>query len=358
MTTPPLRVEQLLGPYRLVQRLASHREDELWLALDVDDALVTVEYRYPLPGAEYTWLWASAVRARCHEDRVLGVRALYETDARRWLRVSDPPRGVPLDTLARALRAGRGTLPLGVLLTLARDVADAFAALQSLGGRGRALLLTHNTLGADGFEVGFDGVLRYRPTLGVPPDMRGGGPDAPLRGESRWIAPEEALAEERTPSTDVWHVGVALYLLATGQAPFEADNFVAELERLVRVDLQAPSGLPDALYPFFNAIFTREPRDRFAHPGQLATALGDELDRLAPTTREDVASVLAALLPDELAAHRQLREELTAAPPEPRDRDVTLTGLRTPAVGLEDALDTVLHTYPRVALADWATNMP
>ncbi len=113
------------------------------------------------------------------------------------------------------------------------------------------------------------GIARFRKHL------KGHRP--PLVGSARFMAPEQVLGREQDHRVDIYQLGVVLYELLTGRAPFKA---ATSEETLAKVCTQQPH-LPGRINPEIphevDAIVLRclekSPSKRFPRAGDLAVAL-------------------------------------------------------------------------------------
>jgi serine/threonine-protein kinase len=97
-------------------------------------------------------------------------------------------------------------------------------------------------------------------------------------GSPMYMAPEQLrAARDLDARCDVWALGVTLRELLTGRMPFEADT-VPELT--IKIALEAPRpidadrpGLPRELVAIVDRCLSKDRAARFAHAGEVATAL-------------------------------------------------------------------------------------
>jgi serine/threonine protein kinase len=91
-----------------------------------------------------------------------------------------------------------------------------------------------------------------------------------------YASPEQILGQSITTSTDVFQLGVLLYVLLTGRLPFRAPNGRAgELERLICEAAPPKTDLPTDLDRIVLQALEKEPRRRYPS----AAALGEDLQR-------------------------------------------------------------------------------
>ncbi len=97
-----------------------------------------------------------------------------------------------------------------------------------------------------------------------------------LYGTPSYMAPERFKGEQAEPATDIYALGVMLYMLVTGQLPFRGDNpIVVGMKHLNETPLPPRSLRPDLPEPAEATILkalAKEPADRFASAGALAAA--------------------------------------------------------------------------------------
>ncbi len=98
-------------------------------------------------------------------------------------------------------------------------------------------------------------------------------------GTPGYLAPEVILGGPSTPSSDLYSVGVIVYELLTGAAPFAGGASTEVLTRHLRDDLVPPSlrlvqaELPRALEDAVACALEKDPARRFSDAGEFSTAL-------------------------------------------------------------------------------------
>ena len=96
-------------------------------------------------------------------------------------------------------------------------------------------------------------------------------------GTAKYLAPEQVRGEPVDARTDIYSLGVVLYEMLCGRAPFTADTDAATaLARLTRDPLrprQVRANVPRALEDVVGKAMAREPADRYATASDLRAAL-------------------------------------------------------------------------------------
>ncbi len=88
-----------------------------------------------------------------------------------------------------------------------------------------------------------------------------------ILGTVAYMAPEQCQSAPVTAATDIWSVGVVLFELLTGHRPFEADNNIAVIHKIV-TDNPAPlsrylPGCPAELERIVSRALAKEPATRY-----------------------------------------------------------------------------------------------
>ena len=94
-----------------------------------------------------------------------------------------------------------------------------------------------------------------------------------------YVAPEFLRKEKATPKSDLYSLGVAMYLMFTGHVPFEVDSLQKLYECHIRVIPEHPSVVekrcPEDLGDIIMRLLSKDPDKRFADCDQLRIALAD-----------------------------------------------------------------------------------
>jgi serine/threonine-protein kinase len=153
--------------------------------------------------------------------------------------------------------------------------------------------------------------------------LSGESADQLLMGSPRYMAPEHMLGAGRAdPRSDVWSLGVVLYELITGRAPFEAEQLHELFAQVLHAAPPPPSAMRDDIPEVLEAVVLRcldkSPAERFDDAAALAAALAPFV-----WTRREV----------DVEAHRNALDETPTAALPP----VAVTGDTTGATARDSA---------------------
>jgi hypothetical protein len=121
-------------------------------------------------------------------------------------------------------------------------------------------------------------------------------------GHLGFLAPEQWRGEETDERTDIYSLGILLYLAATGELPFPANAAATAMYHHLFVAPKPRSGVPSELETIILRCLAKVPAERYEHAGALALALqqASAVIRTGTTAR---AAAGTAVIPAP-AAHR------------------------------------------------------
>src|SRR6478672_5519239 len=76
-------------------------------------------------------------------------------------------------------------------------------------------------------------------------------------GTMRYMSPEQATADEITPASDMFSLGIVLYEIATGRHPFDASSDMAVLSAIILREAPPPSRLNARIPREFDSLMER-----------------------------------------------------------------------------------------------------
>ena len=131
-------------------------------------------------------------------------------------------------------------------------------------------------------------------------------------GTPTYLAPEQIEGRPTTPATDVYAVGVVLFEMLAGVAPFNGDSPVATA--LAHTTAPVPDvrslrpDVPDWLAVAIGKAMAKDPADRFADAAAMQAALTDtSADSTAVLRASAVASEPTQVLPSDGYGRRRRR---------------------------------------------------
>ncbi|HEY3817517.1 MAG TPA: serine/threonine-protein kinase [Polyangiaceae bacterium] len=233
------------------------------------------------------------------------------------------------DSLAkvRKLVSKRGhRLPTGVVLRVLADAsAGVHAAHEMRDDQGEPLEIVHRDVSLQNILVGSAGSVKVI-DFGIAKAhnrKQGETRTGVVKGKIQYMAPEQVQKGKTVDRrTDVWALGVCLHELVTGKLPYDGDDDIEVIRKLMTDE--APllaEGLPDPIVRVLERSIALEADSRFPTAAGMQRALEAAMKELGEaTTSEDVAAFLRTELP-ELAQKR--KEILNKAVEEARERVVS-----------------------------------
>ncbi|MEO7428017.1 MAG: protein kinase [Acidimicrobiales bacterium] len=261
----------LAGRYRLSSLIASGGMAQVWQGTDeVLRRQVAVKLLHPHLAADATFV------ARFRQEAVAaarlahpGIVAIYDTCSEGGLEaiVMELVQG---PTLRQRIDDAAPIDPWQAA-GLAAQVAEALDAAHRAG-------LVHRDIKPANVLLCGDGRVKVA-DFGIAKAVADADLTQPglMVGTAKYLAPEQVLGEAVDARTDIYSLGVVLYELLCGRAPFVADTDAATaLARLHRDPLrprQVRPGIPKPLEDIVCRAMAREPDDRFASAADLRAAL-------------------------------------------------------------------------------------
>ena len=292
----------IAGRYRLLDRLGVGGMSVVWRAHDeVLDREVAVKVLSPGPSASPELLDRIRVEARAaarlRHPNIVEVHDFGETDRQMPYMVLELVDG---RSLAEVL--SEGALPWRYATLIAAQVAAALAAAHARGIVHRDVKPSNVMVTTDGVKLVDFGISA---TVGEADGIGG-----EVYGTPAYLAPERLSGGIVRPATDVYALGLLLYLALAGHLPWEASTTTQMLKAHRYLDpagLPPIAGLPREVADLCRRCLSKNPADR---PSAAAAAriLGD-VAGLVPAT-----DLLAAIdAPTAAIVVRSRRRPLVAA---------------------------------------------
>ncbi|HEY3702953.1 MAG TPA: protein kinase [Acidimicrobiales bacterium] len=261
----------LAGRYRLIEFIARGGMAEVWEGHDVLLARrVAVKLPHPHLGRQ------EAFRRRFRREAVAAARlshsnivAIFDTgtDAEDNFIVMERVDGPSL----RQLLVPDRPLPVDRAVSITGQVANALEYAHRQGVIHRDIKPANILIGPDSMvKVADFGIAKA--ALGD--DMTQTGT---ALGTARYLAPEQVEGGLPDRRSDIYSLGVVLYEMICGRAPFQADNELALAMQHLRAEPPSPRNVSTQVPPWLEAVvltaLAKSPEQRFATADQLGDAL-------------------------------------------------------------------------------------
>jgi eukaryotic-like serine/threonine-protein kinase len=208
--------------------------------------------------------------------------------------------------LAEHVKGERATLSF--VLSIAMQIAEGLAAAHQLGIVHRDLKPANIMVTEGGLVKILDFGLARRAAetqeeAGAPTDPPGSMSLSNRGGTIGYMAPELFLGQSATPQSDIFSLGVIIYMLSAGRHPFWAEGDLFELARATQFRAPRPlreidPALPVELDALVGKALAKNPGERY----QSASELRDALATVAGSAQAGAALLAGRLVPPAPAA--------------------------------------------------------
>ncbi|MEV7616792.1 serine/threonine-protein kinase [Streptomyces sp. NPDC089799] len=252
------------GRFELISRLGSGGMGTVWRARDTalqrdvalkevrpaDPALIEARPDIALQLRQRAIREAQAL-ARLAHPNVVSIHHIVEPDdgSHPWIVMELVQGGSLHDRLAQ------GPLPVDEVVRIGLDVLSALRAAHAAGVHHRDVKPANVLLRPDGSAVLTDF------GIAVLPESSGLTATGDLVGSPEYIAPERVRGEEGNPSSDLWSLGMTMYVAAEGVHPLRRATAMATVVAVLDEPLPYPSR-SGGLAPVLSELLVRDTKTR------------------------------------------------------------------------------------------------
>ena len=298
-TAAEWRIGSRFGPYLLKRLLGSGGFGEVYEAFDtVKNRIVALKLLPPSysanPNFRQRLFREASTAGRLNEPHVVPIHDYGEIDGQLFIDM----RLIP-GTDLRAVLNKSGPLELTRAVSIAKDIASALDAAHAEQIVHRDVKPANILLTTDDFACLVDFGLANAAT------------DAKLTsagttiGTFAYMAPERFNGQTIDLRTDVYALACVLYECLTGAPPYDADDQAALIAAHLATPIPLPSQHADVPVEFDDVIargMAKEPHDRYASAGELATAARRALTATPHPDVDRPAAPASAVPPVEIPA--------------------------------------------------------
>jgi serine/threonine protein kinase len=301
--------DTILGKYKIVRRLSQGGMAEVFVAKQVGIggfekpvALKRIQ-RKQLDSRHQAielFLNEAKIAGRLTHPNIVQVLDVGEVDGALYLAM-EYVHGRDLRTVTRRLQQTSLRMPLGDACFVVKEVAQALHhAYWSADLDGTRLSVVHRDVSPHNIMIGYDGTVKLL-DFGVAMSAVTEHAETMIVGKWLYMSPETTLNEHIDHRSDLFSLGVVLYLLCSGAMPFSGSN-AKEIVRKLRAGEYKPLHLVADVPPRLAALVARmlasNPEDR-PQTGQEVVFELTEIVRSLNIERTSVnlAALLATLFP-------------------------------------------------------------
>ena len=257
--------DTILGKYKIVRRLSQGGMAEVFLAKQVgiggfEKPVALKRIQRQLLETRHLaidmFLNEAKIAGRLMHPNIVQVLDVGEVGGALYLAM-EFVRGKDLRDVIKEMRNQRIMMPLGEACMVVREVAQALHhAYWSTDMAGNRLSVVHRDVSPHNIIISFDGAVKLL-DFGVAMSAVTEQNETMVVGKSMYMSPEHTTNHNVDHRSDLFSLGVVLYLMCTGAMPF-ASAEPRELFRKIRSGSFAPpqSIVPD-LPPELAALITR-----------------------------------------------------------------------------------------------------
>jgi eukaryotic-like serine/threonine-protein kinase len=272
---------ELLGTYRLIDRLGAGGMGEVWRAEDTrllrEVAIKILSERIANdPEWKARFLREARTIAQMNHPNIATIYSI-EQEADKLFIVMELVEGESLATLL-----AKGPLPPAEAVRIIRHVAEALGEAHEKGIVHRDVKPDNIIVGKRGTKVLDFGIAKQLVSTTDSPTLTQAGL---IVGTPFYMSPEQALGRPVDARSDLFSLGVVLYEALAGKRPFEGESVTETMMNIIMQEAPdlatiAPS-LPPSLADVVNRALQKKPERRFGSAGEMVDALS-RVDFKAP----------------------------------------------------------------------------
>ncbi|GEM_PF-262513 len=321
-----LRAGDVMGRYVILEKLGQGGMAEVWLARQQGPSgfaktmvIKTISPAWAKdPVSLQLFMDEARLAAQLNHSNIVQIFELGEHQGLPFL-VMEHLDGRTVGQLLAAAHDRGAALPPLVAARLMGEACAALAYAHNLRGeKGRVLGIVHRDVSPENIFLTYQGHVKLL-DFGIARASQNTHQTNPgtIRGKIPYLSPEQVRADGLDQRTDVWAVGVCLYVLLTGRLPFSARTELDTLMSIVQGYPPTPRQLrpdvPEALDAVVMKALQKHPADRFQSASEMRSAL--EACLLAqPVSAFALTSLMETLFPVDGDPNRQALAGLTATP--------------------------------------------
>jgi eukaryotic-like serine/threonine-protein kinase len=311
---------QVLGRYELLMPVARGGMASVWAARLKGtrgfQKLVAIKTMLPGlvddPSFERMFLDEASLASQVRHPHVIEIMDLGEQDRILYL-VMEWVSGEALSIIMK-YAATRGGIPLPIAVHIATQTCRGLHAAHELREENGVLVgLVHRDVSPQNVLVTYDGVVKVvdfgvaKATARLDTQTEAGQ----LKGKIAYMSPEQLRGEKIDRRTDVFAMGILLYMMTTGKHPFRGDD---QAQTIARISSDEPAILPSVLVPGYPAgleacvmqALAKDSAKRYPSANDMLLGLTRALpSAMRESTDEEVSEFIRRLLPDRLERQKQ-----------------------------------------------------
>jgi serine/threonine protein kinase len=303
--------DTILGKYKIVRRLSVGGMAEVFLAKQVGiggfEKLVALkriqrELLETRHQAIELFLNEAKIAGRLTHPNIVQVLDVGEVAGALYLAM-EYVHGKDLRDVIRKLQQHRTKMPFGEACYVMREVAQALHhAYWSTDMTGQRLAVVHRDVSPHNIILSYDGMVKLL-DFGVAISAVTEHEETMIVGKWRYMSPETTTNQQIDHRSDLFSLGVILYLLCSGQMPFTGKD-PKEIVKKIRAGqykpLQQVVPVPERLAVLVGRLLSPNPDDRPQTGQEVAVELTDIARQYGiESSGPHIAHFLAQLFPSD-----------------------------------------------------------
>ena len=278
--------DTILGKYKIVQRLSAGGMAEVFLAKQVgiggfEKPVALKRIQRKLLETRHLaielFLNEAKIAGRLMHPNIVQVLDVGEVQGALYLAM-EYVHGKDLGKLIKKLQQSRTIMPLGEACYIVREVAQALHhAYWSTDMTGKRLAVVHRDISPQNIILSFDGAVKLL-DFGVAMSAVTEHASTMIVGKWLYMSPEATTNGQIDHRSDLFSLGVILYLLCSGSVPFTGSE-PKEIVKKIRAGQYSPLhhvvAVPDRLAMLVARLLAPNPDDRPQRGQEVAAELAD-----------------------------------------------------------------------------------